>query len=91
MEKRSKMKLSLDLQKKIDYTKPNPNAIYVRPNGIDAPWELIDGVDFEAMDFFESRERAITSAVDQARKGRFTVYEADSNDVIVGVYFVQTP
>lgn len=69
---------------RIDFTKPSPGTIYVRPNGIDAPYEIIDGVDFEVMHYYISREQAVRAALGIARLSRFMVYEANRYDVIVG-------
>lgn len=71
---------------KINYAMPRADVVYVRPNGIDAPWEIIDGSEFEPMGMFSSRDEAVSFALEMARRSHFIVHEADVHDTIVGTW-----
>jgi hypothetical protein len=47
--------------------------LIIRPNGIDAPWEIIDGYEFEPITFFDTYTEATSFAVDMARRSAFLV------------------
>lgn len=71
---------------RIDFSNPNPYTVYIRPNGYNAPWEMIDGVEFDVMHYFDSREEALQLALDLAKRARLLLHEADANDAIVGTW-----
>ena len=47
--------------------------LIVRPNGIDAPWEVIDGYEFEPVTFCDTYDEATSYAVDTARRSALMV------------------
>lgn len=71
---------------RIDFSNANPYTIYIRPNGYEAPWEMLDGVEFGVMHYFYSRDEALQSALDLAKRSRLVLHEADANDAIVGTW-----
>ena len=47
--------------------------LIIRPNNIDAPWEVIDGYEFEPMKYCDTYDEATSYAVDVARRSAFLV------------------
>lgn len=47
--------------------------LIVRPNGIDAPWEVIDGYEFEPVTFCDTYTEATSYAIEMARRSALLV------------------
>lgn len=59
---------------------PTPYQIIIRPNGIDAPWEIVDGYEFEPMGFYDTFDAAMSEAVDIAKRSAFMLGYSDGVD-----------
>lgn len=50
-----------------------PYAIIIRPNGIDAPWEIVEPYEQDNLGFFDTYNQALTYALDLAKRSGYAV------------------
>jgi len=60
---------------------------FIAPNGIDAPWEMLDGYDREPMGFYDSREDAYRAAMAIVRRTNTFFGELDTTGTLVRYFF----
>jgi hypothetical protein len=46
-------------------------CLIVRPNGIDAPWEIVDGYEYRPVGFYDTFDDALSYATEMAKRSAF--------------------